>query len=109
MVKVKMSVVAAPSAMLAVPNVLATVGLVLVTVKHWSALALVALVVVTLANKLVCAACGHVPVCPAVLVKPASVTVQDAVPFVMAIGVKPLMTRVPALYAALAGPLQPAL
>ena len=49
------------------------------------------------------------PVCPAVLVSPANVAVQDAVPLLIASVVRPEITRVPALYAALAGPLQPAL
>ena len=109
LVRVKMRVVAAPSAMVAAPNVLATVGLVLVMVKHWSLPPIDAPVDVTLANKLVCAACGHVPVVPAALVSPATVAVQLIVALAMASVVKPLMILVPTLYAALAGPLQPAL
>ena len=97
LVSVKIKVVAAPSAMVAAPKVLATVGLVLVTVKHWLVAVLVAFVVVTLAARLVWAACGQVPVVPAVLVKPAKVTVQLAVAFAMARVVRPEITPVPAL------------
>ena len=97
LVSVKIRVVVAPSAMEPAPKVLATVGLVLVTLRHWLVAVLVALVVVTLAAKLVWAACGQVPVVPAVLVKPASVTLQVAVALAMAKVVRPEMTPVPAL------------
>ena len=97
LVSVKIKVVAAPSAMVAAPKVLATLGLVLVMLRHWLVAVLVALVVVTLAAKLVWAACGQVPVWPAVLVRPAKVTVQLAVALAMAKVVKPLMTLVPLL------------
>ena len=97
MVRVKISVVVAPSAIDAAPKVLATVGLVLVTVKQASAPAVVALVAVMLACRLVWATCGQVPFTPDALVSPASVTVQLAVPLVMASVVKPLMTLVPAV------------
>ena len=96
-VRVKTNVVVAPSAMLGLPKVLATVGLVLVTVKQASAPPVVAFVAVMLACRLVWAACGQVPFTPDAFVKPASVTVQLAVPLVMARPVRPLMTRVPAV------------
>ena len=54
-------------------------------------------VVVTEVARLVCAAIGQVPVCPMVLVKPASVTEQLVVPMAMAMPVKPLNTLVPLL------------
>ena len=97
LVKVKMRLVVAPSLIAAAAKVLATLGLILLTVKHWSVDVLVAPVVVTLAVKLVCAACGQVPVCPATLVTPATVTVQLAVPLLMARPVRPLRTLVPLL------------
>ena len=109
LVRVKTRVVVAPSAMLAAPKVLATVGLVLVTVRQASAPPVVAFVAVMLACRLVWAACGQVPFTPDALVSPASVTVQLAVPLVIARLVRPLITREPVLYTAVAGPLQPAL
>src|SRR6185295_7742982 len=45
---------------------------------------------------------------PAALVRPATVTVHEAVPAVMAMPVKPFSSPVPLLYAAVAGPEQPA-
>ena len=97
LVSVKMRLVLPPSVMLAAPKVLATVGLVLVTVRHWSTAVLVALVAVTLAPRLVCAATGQVPVCPAVLLRPATVTVQLTVPLAIARPVSPLRIRLPLL------------
>ena len=108
LVRVKTSVVLAPSTMGDVPKVLATDGAAEVTLKHRSIEVLVAPVVVTLAPRLVCGACGQVPVCPAVLVTPDTVTVQLAVPLLIATPVRPESTRVPAVYTAAAGPLQPA-
>src|SRR5438270_645577 len=108
---VKTSVVAAPSAMLAAPKVFATVALVFVTTRHWSAPAGVALVAVTLAARLVKAAGFPTQlafVCAAALVRPETVTVQLALPAVIAMPVKPDSTRVPAVYDAVAGPEQPA-
>ena len=93
-VSVKMSVVVAPSAIVAAPKVLAAFGAVAVTETHWFAEVLVAFVVVTLAARFVNAATGHVPACPGSLVRPESVTVQLAVPEVMARPVTPLSTRV---------------
>ena len=97
LVKVKTRVVVAPSAIEPAPKVLATVGLVLVTLKHWSVDVLLALVVVTLAAKLVWLACGQAPAVPAVLVRPAKVTLQVAVALAMATAVRPEMTRLPLL------------
>ena len=81
----------------------------MLTDKHWSVAVLVAPVVVTDAARLVWAASGQVPVWPAALVTPATVTLQLTVPLVMARPVSPLKTRVPLLKAPLAGPEQPAL
>ena len=97
LVRVKMRVVVAPSVIAAAPKVLASVGLTLFTDRHWSAPPGVALVAVTLAARLVCAACGQVPVWPAALVRPLKVTLQLAVPLLIATVVRPLMTRVPAV------------
>ena len=83
--------------MVAAPKVLATVGLVLVTLKQAFAPPVMALVAVMLVCKLVWAACGQVPVVPAVLVRPAKVTLQVAVALAMAKVVRPEMTPVPAL------------
>ena len=69
----------------------------MVTLKHWSVDVLLALVVVTLAAKLVWLACGQVPAVPAVLVRPAKVTLQVAVALAMAMAVRPEMTRLPLL------------
>ena len=92
-----MRLVVAPSLMAAAAKVLATLGLILLTVRHWSIEVLVAPVVVTLAVRLVCAASGQLPVCPATLVTPATVTVQVVVPLVMARPVRPERTLVPLL------------
>ena len=112
MVSVNTKLVVAPSLIGLVPKVFATFGLMRFTTKHWSVLVLVAPVVVTLALRLVNAAGLPAQLLlswPAALVSPATVTVQLAVPLVIAIVVKPLKTRVPLLYAAVAGPLHPAL
>jgi hypothetical protein len=110
-VSVKTSVVAVLSAIDAAPNALATLGFARVTTRHWSVEVLVAAVVVTEADRFVKAA--GLPtqlalVCVGWLVRPETVTVQLAVPAVMARPVNPESTRVPALYAAFDGPEQPA-
>ena len=97
LVRVKMRLVVAPSLIEAAAKVLATLGLILLTVRHWSVEVLVAPVVVTLAVRLVWAAIGQLPVCPGVLVTPATVTVQVVVPLVMAKPVRPLRTLLPPL------------
>ena len=93
-VSVKMSVVVAPSAIVAAPKVFAAFGAVAVIDTHWFAEVLVALVVVTLAARFVNAAAGQVPACPGSLVRPERVTVHEAVPEVIATPVTPLSTRV---------------
>ncbi len=108
---VKTSVVADPSAMEAAPNVFATVGAIAFTTRHWSDDAFVAPVAVTFAARFVNAAGLPAQLgftCAAWLPRPETVTVQLAVPAVMAMPVSPERTRVPPLYAALAGPEHPA-
>jgi len=107
---VKTSVVVPPSAIDALPKVLATTAFDCVTPRHWSVPPGFALVAVTLAARLVNPA--GLPtqlalVWVAALVRPASVTVQLAVPAVIARPVSPDTTRVPALYAAVAVPSSP--
>src|SRR5690349_11619311 len=100
LVSVNTSVVAAPSAIVPAPKVLATVGLVRVTTRHWSVPPGVAFVAVTLAARLVNAAglpAQLALVCVAWFVRPESVTVQLAVPAVIAMPVRPETTRVPAV------------
>src|SRR5438874_1364921 len=92
LVSVKTSVVVLLSVIEAAPKVFATEGAAVFTTRHWSVEVLVALVVVTDADRFVKAA--GLPeqlelVCVAVLVRPAIVTVQLAVPAVMATVVSP--------------------
>jgi hypothetical protein len=109
-VSVKMSVVLAVSLIAAAANPFVSVGVPAVTTRHWSAEAFVAPAVVTDAVRFVNAAAGHVGfTCEAAFVTPATVTVQLTVPEAIASPVTPESTRVPLLYAALAGPEQPAL
>src|SRR5947207_15401622 len=111
LVTVKTSGVAAPSAIVPAPKVLATLAAAMFTTRHWSLEALVALVVVTEAARLVNAAglpAQLALLCAAALVRPLTVTVQLAVPAVIWMPARPESTRVPELYAALAGPEQPA-
>jgi hypothetical protein len=97
-VSVKTSVVAAPSANEPAPKVLATVGFTRFTTRHWSVPPGVALVAVTLAARLVKAAAGQLAFTwPAWLVTPETVTVQLAVPAVIAMPESPESTRVPAV------------
>ena len=95
LVMLKVSVVVPLTAMLAAPKALVSVGSA-ATLKHWSLPATVALVAVTLAIRLVCAAIGQVPVWPAALVSPATSMLQEVVP---APRLMPLMAnaRVPML------------
>jgi hypothetical protein len=109
LVSVKTSVVAPPSATVPAPKVLAALGLMRFTTTHWSVEVLFAPVVVTFAARLVKAAAGQLAfTCPAWLVTPETVTVQLAVPLVIAMPVRPESTRVPAVYVAGVGPEQPA-
>ena len=111
-VTVKTSVVLPTSVMAALPNPLVRTGVPAVTTRHWSVEAFVAPVVVTEAERFVNAAGFPAQLaftCEAAFVSPATVTVQFAVPAVIARPVRPDRTRVPALYAPLAGPEQPAL
>src|SRR4051812_6132478 len=97
---VKTTVVAAPSAIVPAPKAFATVALVFVTTRHWSAPPGVALVAVTLAARLVNPAglpAQLALICVAALVSPETVTVQLAVPAVIAMPVRPDNTRVPAV------------
>jgi hypothetical protein len=97
--------------MAAAPKVLATVGVPDVTTRHWLLDAFVAPAVVTDAARFVNAAglAAHDAfVCVAAFVTPATVTVHEAVPELIARPVTPESTRVPALYAAFAGPEHPA-
>ncbi len=108
---VKTSVVVPPSATEAAPKVLAIVGLTRLTTRHWSAELFAARVALTFAARLVNAAglpAQLALVWVAWFVTPATVTVQLAVPPVIAMPVSPESTRVPAVYAAVAGPEQPA-
>src|SRR5665213_4597085 len=109
LVSVKTMAVAPPSTMEAAPKVFATLGCTGVTTRHCAVEVLVALVVVTLAAALVKVAAGQLAFTwPARLASPATVTVQLAVPEAIVIPVSPESTCVPALYAAVAGPAQPA-
>ncbi len=108
---VKTRVVAAPSAIEAAPKVFPTLGAAFVTTRHWSDDAFVAPVGTTLAARFVNAA--GLPeqlafTCVAWFVTPETVTVQLAVPALIAMPVRPERTRVPAVYVAAAGPEQPA-
>jgi hypothetical protein len=111
-VSVKTSVVVPASAIEAAPKVLAAVGVPAVTTRHWSVEAFVATTGVTLAARFVNAA--GLPtqlafVCVATFVTPATVTVQLPTPAGIAIPVSPESTRVPPVYTAVAGPVQPLL
>src|SRR5690242_16881388 len=89
---VKTRVVDAPSLIDAAPNVLAAFGAMALTTRHWSAPAGVALVAVTLAARFVNAAglpAQLALVCVARLVTPDTVTMQLAVPAVIAMPVSP--------------------
>jgi hypothetical protein len=100
LVRVKMSVVVAPSAIVPAPNVLATLGFTRFTTRHWSLEMFVALTVVTLADRFVNAAglpAHDAFVCVAAFVSPATVTVHEAVVAAIAIPVSPESTRVPPL------------
>jgi len=97
---VKTSAVAAPSAMVPAPNVLATVGLTRFTTRHRSLEPLLMPVVVTEAARFVNAAGLPAQLAftwPTALVRPATVTVQLAVPAAIAMPVSPERTRVPAV------------
>jgi hypothetical protein len=97
---VKTSVVVPPSPMAPIPNALATVGVPEVTTRHWFVEAFVTPPTVTDAARFVNAAgfAAHDAfVCVAAFVTPATVTVQLAVPEVIARPVSPESTRVPAL------------
>src|SRR5262245_21465219 len=98
LVSVKTSVVALPSVIVAAPKVFATVGVPAVTTRQTSVDVLFAPVVVTEAEAFVNAA-GFVAqeplTWPVWFVRPATVTVQLAVPAVMARPVRPERTRVP--------------
>src|SRR6516165_3291166 len=90
LVIVKTSVVAAPSAIVPAPKVFATFGLCTFTTRHWFVETLVALVVVTFEAWLVNATGVAEQLeltCPFALVRPATVTVQLAVPALIAISV----------------------
>jgi hypothetical protein len=98
LVSVKTSVVVPASLIEAAPKVLATPGFARVTTRHWSVPPGVALVAVTLAARFVKAAAGQLAfTCVAWFVTPDTVTVQLAVPAVIAIPVSPESTRVPAV------------
>ena len=111
LVIVKVSVEVAPAAIVVGANALSRVGASVFTTRQTLPAVTVALVVVTLAERLVNAAGGPTQLAftaVARLVRPATVTVQLAVPAVIAMPVRPERTRVPTLYAAAAGPEQPA-
>jgi hypothetical protein len=97
---VKTSVVEPPSTMEAAPNAFVSVGCAAFTTRHWSVEAFAALVAVTLAERFVNAA-GFVAqlafVCAGAFVRPATVTVHEAVPALIASPVSPESTRVPPL------------
>jgi len=98
-VSVNTSVVEPPSPMAPAVNALVRLGVPAVTTRHWSVEAFVAPAVVTDAARFVKAAAGQDAfTCVAVLVSPATVTVQLAVPEAIAMPVNPESTRVPALY-----------
>ena len=87
LVSVKTSVVAAASLIEAAPKVLATFGFVRFTTRHWSVELLVMPVVVTEAARLVKPAGLPTQLaftCPPWFVRPTTVTVQLAVPAVIA-------------------------
>jgi hypothetical protein len=111
-VSVKMSVVDAVSAMPTVPNAFVSVGCAAFTTRHWLVEALLTPATVTEAARFVNAA-GFVAqlafVCAGAFVTPATVTVQLATPAGIAIPVSPESTRVPPVYTAVAGPVQPLL
>ncbi len=97
---VKTSVVVPASLIDAAPNVFAALALARVTARHWSAPPGVALVAVTFAARLVNATglpAQLALVCVAWLVTPETVTVQLAVPAVIAMPVSPESTRVAAV------------
>ena len=109
LVIVNTSVDVPPASMVDGANTLPRLALARVTTTHWSVETLLAAVVVTLAPALVKAALGQLAfTCAAALVRPATVTVQLAVPLVIAMPERPESTRVPAVYVAVAGPEQPA-
>ena len=99
-VSVNTSVVLEVSLMAAAENVLVSEAVPVVTTRHWSVEAFVALAVVTEAERFVKAA-GFAAqlafVCVAAFVRPATVTVHEAVPEAMAMPVRPESTRVPPL------------
>ena len=97
LVKVKRSVVVAPSTKVDGMKALVSTGGMGLTLKQALLPPTIALVAVMLATRLVWLACGQVPVMPTALVRPATVTVQLVVPLVMARPVKPLRTRLPVL------------
>jgi hypothetical protein len=99
-VSVKTIGVVPPSPIAPAVNALVSVAALAVTTRHWSVEALVAPAVVTDAERFVKAA--GLPtqlafVCVAAFVSPATVTVHEAVPEVMATPVSPESTRVPLL------------
>ncbi len=99
-VRVKTRLVAAVSLMEAAPKVFATLGVALVTTRHWSLEALVAPLAVTFAAALVNAAGLPAQLaftCVGWLVRPATVTVHEAVPLAIAMPERPESPRVPAL------------
>jgi len=106
---VKVSVEIPPWAIVAGANALVSAGAMRLTTRHWSVTALVTLTSDPMAlAPFVNAAAGHDAfTCEVALVSPATVIVQVAVPPVTA---RPLIvrTRVPATYAPVAGPEQPA-
>jgi predicted transcriptional regulator len=97
---VKTSVVDPVSAIEAAPNAFVSVACEALTTRHWSVEALAAFVAVTEAERFVNAA-GFVAqlalVCVATFVSPATVTVHEAVPALMAMPVSPESTFVPPL------------
>ena len=100
LVSVKTRVVAAPSAMVPAPKVLAAAGLARFTTRHCALEVLAALVVVTLAGAFVNAAglpAQLALVCVAWFVTPETVTVQLAVPAVIAMPPRPESARVAAV------------
>ncbi len=95
---VKTSVVVEPSLMEAAPKVLATVGVAALTTRQRSVDAFVAPAAVTFAARLVNAAGLPAQLafaCEAWLVRPATLTVQLAVPADIAMPERPESTRVP--------------
>jgi hypothetical protein len=97
-VSVKTSVVLEVSLIAAAPNAFVSVGVPVVTTRHWSVEALVAPAAVTDAERFVNAAAGQDGLTwVAAFVRPATVTVQLTVPEAIARPVSPESTRVPAL------------